>query len=125
MASLQKHVEVPDTLHDARWTARPVGVTSGVPGPTDLELLAWFPVADADRAAVEASLGAPLGPPAEVRVPAALAGALPDGAIAGREGEVVVLEGTPWPTVAFENLLWHGAWAVWTDGGIAVWLHTR
>jgi hypothetical protein len=124
VASLGKHIDVPGALHDARWTARPKGRGGGAPGPTDLELLAWFPVPEAERAAVEAALGAPEGE-AEVRVPAALAGALPEAVAAERDGDSVVLRGAPVAAAAFENIRWQASAAVWVPGGIAVHLHSR
>lgn len=121
--SLAKHIKVPEVFHDARWTARPKGTVGGVPGPTDLELLAWFPVSDAERAAVEAVLGPTIGD-AEVSVPAALADALPAGLTSERQADRVVLRGTGSPAGAFENIRWKAAFAVWLPGGIAVYLHS-
>ncbi|MEQ1569559.1 MAG: hypothetical protein ABMA64_28235 [Myxococcota bacterium] len=119
--SLARHVGVPPALHEVRWAGRPLG-TVGL-GPTDLELVAWFPVAEGDRAAVEAALGAPLGEDVR-RVPGALAGVLPPELAAARSGDEVVLRGVVWPATAFENAQWKGGFALWVAGGLVVQLYS-
>lgn len=124
VASLEKHISVPDALRDAKWTARPKGGGNAVPGPTDLELLAWFPIPDAERDAVLAGLGEPLGE-AVVTFPAALSGALPDALRAERQGDQVALTGVRLPAAPFENIRWSASFAIAVPGGIAVYLHSK
>lgn len=122
--TLEKHISVPDVLRDARWAARPKGQAGSIPGPTDLELLAWFPVPDADRAAVEAAIGAPEAE-TTVSVPSELAVVLPEAVRGSPQGGTVTLRGAASPAVPFENIRWTAAFAVWLPGGIAVYLHSR
>ena len=112
---LRKHIQVPEELEQVRWAARPRG-SVGL-GPTDLELLALFPLDDEGLASLLGSLG-PAGPEGPLGVPAELL-------------EAVGLPGSPSPTgaslsySAFENIRWTCVGARQVDGGVLVYLTSR
>lgn len=113
-ASLARHISVPATLNDVRWAAQTRG-ESGL-GPTDLELVAWFPVVESDWPGVEQALGPP-GEPAKLVLPAPLTLALGIGD--------PVQEGLGLNGAAFENSQWRCVGALRQNGGVLVFLVSR
>lgn len=57
---LRRHIQVPEGLEAVRWAARPRGVVGM--GPTDLELLAFFPLDEDEWDAVASTLGPAVAP---------------------------------------------------------------
>ena len=112
--SLRTHIAVPAGLTRARWAARPQG-TVGL-GPTDLELVALFPIDESAWDGLSAKLG-PAGAPVISQAPADLLSAV------GLEGGVP--QGATLPCKPYENIRWTCAEALKTDHGVLTWLTSR
>ena len=110
---LSKHITVPAGIGSAHWAARARG-TPGL-GPTDLELVALFPLSDGQWVDLGGTLG-PEGAPATLGAPEALTDALDlDGPVTG----------LALPCSPYTNIRWSCARALRTDAGVVVYLTSR
>lgn len=112
-AGLQRHITVPDGLDTVQWAARARG-TPGL-GPTDLELVAHFPLSEADWGGLAAQLG-PAGGAADLSVPPALLQAIERAAPAA---------GASLPCAPYENMQWRCVGALRQPDGVLVYLVSR
>lgn len=116
LAPLKRHITIPAEITEGRWLAVPRGVPSAIPGPTDLMLLARFPL----KPAAWASLGRQLGearPAQRIEIDARLRDVLP--------GAPQAIEGEIYGTAPFENAQWKGGWAIWDGEALVVQLFSQ
>ncbi|MFH1467037.1 MAG: hypothetical protein ABIO70_21825 [Pseudomonadota bacterium] len=115
--ALRTHIPVPDGVTAARWAGRPRGAI-GL-GPTDLELLAYFPLDEEAWGRLAPSLGDP-GEQGSFQADPTLLVVIP-----AAERDDTGVKGRRYPATAFENIRWSATWAVRTEGGLAVHLFSR
>jgi hypothetical protein len=118
---LGKYITTPHGLSSVRFAAKPRGRSSSVPGPTDLELLAWWPLDEAGWQQLEPLLG-PAGEVGTFRASPELTTAVLPPDVAAEPGSI---EGTLYAATAFENIFWSGHWAVRAPGGLALHMYNR
>jgi len=106
LASLEKHIAVPEGWVAVRWVARAKG-EPGL-GPTDLVLLAEF-----------------TAPPVEGLDGTGHALVTPDAELASALGLDGTLSGQGLATAPFETSMWTGGFAVLVDDNVYVELHSR
>lgn len=113
---LRKHLTLPPEIERATWLAVPRGKPSMAPGPTDLMLLARFPLGAAAWSALEPRLG-PAKPAQRVEIDPRLRGVLPSGDEA--------VEGAVYDVEALRTVRWGGGWAIWDGEALVVQLFSR
>jgi hypothetical protein len=113
-------MNVPDGVAEVRWAGRAKG-RGGAPGPTDLEVVAWFSVDDAAWDAFAASLGPKVSAD----------GASTDGGLVDRVVPADVgaanghIPGDRYQAGALARSGWTATWLVRAEGGFVVDLHSR
>ncbi len=113
---LRRHITLPDAIRVGAWVAVPRGKPSVVPGPTDLMLLARFPMSDEAWASLRPRLGE-AGPARTIAIDPRLRPVLPASA--------TTVEGPVYGVEPFLNIRWGGGWAVWTGEALVVQLFSR
>lgn len=113
--ALRRHITVPAGIERAEWVIAPRGVASAAPGPTDLMLLARFPLDAATYDALRPALGPSRG---EQRV--AIDPRL-GAAVGGAESVAGALHGAG----PFETSGWRGGWALWDGEGLVVMVFSQ
>lgn len=92
------------------------------PGPTDLVLVAWFPLSDDGWDALRGSLGSPSDGPCAA--PSDLVGAV----LPAETAELLSsdrLPGPCYPATPFENIFWTGGGVARLPGGILLTTFSR